>query len=281
MKYLFISILFGVLCIGTASCNKEDKYNSSNFATGIVELPALRNGENDVFITHSTTFNGKKVTSFSLEYDKSKKHSRWVAFRFDNLTKLQNVGREDAFDTDPSISAEYQRVQADFGKKGYDRGHICASADRLYSREVNEQTFYYTNMSPQRNSFNTGIWLTLEGQVQSWGRSCTSSDTLYVVKGGTIDKEDQIKGYIDNDCSKPIPKYYYMALLFKKGESFKAIAFWLEHTDTQKSLKLSECALSIDELEEKTGIDFFPSLNDNLENALESTYSLKAWPGLN
>lgn len=281
MKYVFKFFLLWLSLVCFYSCNKEDNYNSNNFATGIVELPALRNGANDVFITHSTTFNGKKVTSFSLEYDKSKKHSRWVAFRFDNLTKLQNVGREDAFDTDPSISAEYQRVQADFGKKGYDRGHICASADRLYSREVNEQTFYYTNMSPQRNSFNTGIWLTLEGQVQSWGRSCTSSDTLYVVKGGTIDKEEHIKGYIDNDRSKPIPKYYYMALLFKKGESFKAIAFWMEHTDTQKSLKLSDCALSIDELEEKTGIDFFPSLNDNLENALESTYSLKSWPGLN
>ena len=89
-------------------------------------------------------------------------------------------------------------------------------------------------MSPQRNKFNTGIWLTLEGQVQSWGRSCTSSDTLYVVKGGTIDKEDQIRGYISNDRSKPIPKYYYMALLFKKGDSFKAIAFWMEHTDTPK-----------------------------------------------
>lgn len=217
-----------------------------------------------------------------MEYDKSKKHSRWIAFRFDNLTKQQNVKRSDEpFAADPSIPTQYQRVQADFGKKGYNRGHLCASADRLYSQEVNEQTFYYTNMSPQRNSFNIGIWLTLEGQVQSWGRSCTSSDTLYVVKGGTIDKEDQIKGYIDNDRSKPIPKYYYMALLFKKGESFKAIAFWMEHTDTQKSLKLSDCALSIDELEEKTGIDFFPSLNDNLENALESTYSLKAWPGLN
>lgn len=281
MRYTVIYAWFVCLCLLLTACGKDENYDSTNFATGIVELPALRNGANDVFITHSTTFNGKKVTSFSLEYDKSKKHSRWVAFRFDNLTKLQNVGRVDAFDTDPSISAEYQRVQADFGKKGYDRGHICASADRLYSREVNEQTFYYTNMSPQRNSFNTGIWLTLEGQVQSWGRSCTSSDTLYVVKGGTIDKEDQIKGYIDNDRSKPIPKYYYMALLFKKGESFKAIAFWMEHTDTQKSLKLSDCALSIDELEEKTGIDFFPSLNDNLENALESTYSLKAWPGLN
>lgn len=274
-------IVLSLLCISFCACDKDENNNSNNFATGIVELPALRNGANDVFVTHYTTFNGQKVTSFSMEYDKSKKHSRWIAFRFDNQTKQQNVSRSDEpFDADPAIGSQYQRVQADFGKQGYDRGHLCASADRLYSREVNEQTFYYTNMSPQRNKFNTGIWLTLEGQVQSQGRSCTSSDTLYVVKGGTIDKEDQIRGYISNDLSKPIPKYYYMALLFKKGDSFKAIAFWMEHSDTPKSTKLVDYALSIDELEEKTGIDFFPNLNDNLENALESTYSTKAWPGL-
>lgn len=218
-----------------------------------------------------------------MEYDKSKKHSRWIAFRFDNQTKQQNVDRSnEPFDADPSVASEHQRVQADFGRKGYDRGHLCASADRLYSREVNEQTFYYTNMSPQRNAFNTGVWLALEGQVQSWGRSCTASDTLYVVKGGTIDKEEQVKEYIGGDRNKPVPKYYYMALLFKKGESFKAIAFWMEHTDSKpsKTIKLADYVLSIDELEEKTGIDFFPNLNDNLENALEATYSTKAWPGL-
>ncbi len=48
------------------------------------------------------------------------------------------------------------------------------------------------------------------------GVAVQPSDTLYVVKGGTIDKEDQIRGYISNDRSKPIPRYYYMALLFKK-----------------------------------------------------------------
>jgi endonuclease G len=276
-------LVLSLLCISLFSCDKDDNYDSNNFATGIVELPALRNGVNDVFITHSTTFNGQKITSFSMEYDKSKKHSRWIAFRFDNQTKQQNVDRSnEPFDADPSVASEYQRVQADFGRKGYDRGHLCASADRLYSREVNEQTFYYTNMSPQRNAFNTGVWLALEGQVQAWGRSCTASDTLYVVKGGTIDKEEQVKEYIGGDRSKPVPKYYYMALLFKKGDSFKAIAFWMEHTDSKpsKTIKLTDYVLSIDELEEKTGIDFFPNLNDNLENVLEATYSTKAWPGL-
>lgn len=95
IKYRFIHLLNAMLCVSIwISCSKDDnETNASNFATGIVELPALRNGANDVFITHSTTFNGQKVTSFSMEYDKSKKHSRWIAFRFDNQTRQQNVSR--------------------------------------------------------------------------------------------------------------------------------------------------------------------------------------------
>lgn len=101
MKYLEKYLLLSLLCISFCACDKDENNNSNNFATGIVELPALRNGANDVFVTHYTTFNGQKVTSFSMEYDKSKKHSRWIAFRFDNQTKQQNVSRSDEpFDAD-------------------------------------------------------------------------------------------------------------------------------------------------------------------------------------
>lgn len=280
--YIWLSFL----CLSFVSCSKDEDENASDstdFATGIVELPALRNGANDMFVTHSNTFNGKKVTTFSMEYDKSKKHARWVAFRFDNQTMQQNVNRktgDDPFESDPLVAQEYQRTRSDFGAKGYDRGHICASADRLYSREANDDTFYYTNMTPQRNGFNSGLWLKLEAKVQTWGGSCTAQDTLYVVKGGTIDKEEHVLSYIDNNHSKPVPKYYFVALLFKKSSSFKAIAFWLEHTTTPKSQNLADYAISIDELEEKTGIDFFPNLNDKLENVVEAAYSVKAWNGL-
>ena len=151
-----------------------------------------------------------------MEYDKSKKHSCWIAFRFDNQTKQQNVSRSDEPLMLIRLLVHSTNVcKQILGNKVMIEG-IFVLLPTDFIREVNEQTFYYTNMSPQRNKFNTGIWLTLEGQVQSWGRSCTSSDTLYVVKGGTIDKEDQIRGYISNDLSKPIPRYYYMALLFKK-----------------------------------------------------------------
>lgn len=228
MIYNLRLIILVLLCVVFYSCSKNENNNSNNFATGIVELPALRNGANDVFVTHYTTFNGQKVTSFSMEYDKSKKHSRWIAFRFDNQTKQQNVSRSDEpFDADPAIGSQYQRVQADFGKQGYDRGHLCASADRLYSREVNEQTFYYTNMSPQRNKFNTGIWLTLEGQVQSWGRSCTSSDTLYVVKEERLIRKIRSEDILVTTVASPfLDIIIWLCCLKKEIHSKRSLFGW-------------------------------------------------------
>lgn len=272
-------ISFLILAFSSCSKGSEDPIGPST-PVGPIELPALQSGESNLFISHKTRFNGRETTTYSLEYDCSKKHARWVAFRFDNQTGQKNTGRNEDFEPDPSIPYQYQRVQSDFGQKGYDRGHICASEDRVYSIEANIQTFYYSNMSPQRNSFNAGIWVNLEQKVQTWGRSNTFRDTLYVAKGGTIDKDNQVLTYISGDKSKPVPKYYFMALLCKKGNGYKAIGFWLEHKTYPTPYNLSEQVVTIDKLEELTGIDFFHNLPDKLENAVESQVEPSAWPNL-
>lgn len=291
MRFFNRSVVLLICCtFFLVSCSKDDEdENKENIAFSPIELPALRNGADDIFLSPTTTFNGQQVITYSMEYDKSKKHARWVAFKYYNVTGQTNWNRNDwkqtewggdPWQSDPNIPQADQRVQSDFGKQGYDRGHICASSDRLYSKDANEQTFYYSNMSPQKNYFNgtKGIWNDLEGKVRTWGRSSTFRDTLYVVKGGTIDKENQIWTYIGGDKSKPVPKYYFMALLCKKGETYKAIGFWLDQSTTVKPA-LSECAKTIDELEELTGLDFFHNLPDNLENAVESKYAISAWTG--
>lgn len=264
------------------SCSNDDPSSGSAFSNGPAELPALATSGNHKFVSHSTTVGGQEVNTFSLEYDLDKKHARWVAFKFYNTTGQTTVGRSDEpFGPDPLVGASSQRVQTDFGRKGYDRGHLCASADRLYSETANEQTFYYTNMSPQKNSFNTGIWRELEAAVQNWGRSNVFRDTLYVVKGASIDRKEHIWTYIDGDQTKPVPKYYFMALLNKKGDRFKAIAFWLDQSKTYGSKeKLSNYAITVDELEELTGIDFFHNLNDELESGVEAQFSANAWNGI-
>lgn len=279
-----LTILSTILNFLLISCSKNENLQQENtFSNGPAELPSLSNNNTSILLTHTTTFNGKNITTYSAEYDTSKKHARWVAFKFFDLTAEVNVNRspDDSFTADPSLNTNYQRTRSDFGAKGFDRGHLCASADRLYSQEANLQTFYYTNMSPQKNSFNTGVWQSLENLTRAWGRSNTLRDTLYVVKGGTIDKEEQIWKYIDNDRGKPVPKYYFMAFLNKKGDKYKGIAFWLDQTITYPTnVKLANYAISIDQLEELTGIDFFVNLNDNLEKAIEQQLQLDAWPSL-
>lgn len=115
------------------------------------------------------------------------KSSRWVAFTFNTSTPDNNVGRAGDFSDDPSIPSQYRTHDGDYTGSGYSRGHLAASSDRQYSVAANKQTFYMSNMNPQiQNGFNGGIWASLEGKVQSWGKITNDQDTLYVAKGGLL-----------------------------------------------------------------------------------------------
>lgn len=258
-------------------------YPTSSF-TARMETPRVLTDGSTVLIDHSTTVNGKNVVTYELEYDKEKLHSRWVAFRFDGNTRGKSTGRVGEFQDDPSLSSAYQIGSYGFGAS-YDRGHLCASEDRVYSTTANKQTFYMTNMSPQLSSFNQGFWVTLEGHVQKLGRNKDFADTLYVVKGGTI-RNDQILGYVSRSSGKKVavPKYYYMALLKVKNGTYSSIAFWMEHKEYgyvfEHQAPLSEiksCAISVNQLEALTGIDFFPNLPDRAEELVESSCLPGTW----
>lgn len=301
-KYL----LFLVATLFVISCGDDDNHpwnqpnaggntggnaggSSNNTAntqiTSRMETPRVLNNGTTQLISHDVNINGKTVNTYMLEYDITQYHSRWVAFRFDATTRTQLTGRSDEpFTDDPSLSSTYHIGNRGFGW-GRDRGHLCASADRVYNSTANEQTFYMTNMSPQMSSFNQGYWVTLEGLVQKCGRNASFADTLYVVKGGTI-KPDQISDYITRANGKKVavPKYYYMALLKVKNNAYSSIGFWMEHKeygyDYKNKAPLSEIAkhaVTVNQLEELTGIDFFPNLPDAAEEKIESRCNPTEW----
>ena len=232
--------------------------------TTLLELPRLAGGSNNYFITHRAS--GK--VNYSIEYDVTKRHSRWVAFSFDAITAQDNVRRSDAWSWDPKIPAMYDTSNF-FRRSGYSRGHLVASEDRTFSQLANEQTFYYTNMSPQLREHNSGIWHRMENRVQEWARDRSFCDKLYVAKGGTI-RDDQIEDKRIKG-KMVIPRYYWMALLMKKGKRYEGIAFLSEHKNYGKGERIDELTLSIRELEQFTGLDFFYHLPDNIEQAVETT----------
>lgn len=264
---------------GNGSNPVPDPEKPSGYAS-MLEIPALKGGSMNQFITHTTKRNGKDYPTYSLEYSYKYKHSYWIAYRFDNTTG-GNVGRNEAYKPDPELPSQYAAKHNDYTNSGYTRGHLCASSDRQYSKEANQQTFYTSNISPQSgNGFNQSgsAWNTGEDKVQAWGYNISrSTDTLYVVKGGTIG-EGMIKGYIKNEIA--IPKYFFMAVLFRSGDNYKAIGFYMPHEnlkDDPDKKDPKKYLMSIDALEQETGIDFFHNLPDNIENTVEATYNVNDW----
>lgn len=258
------------------------------------EIPHLNN--QNVYADHYVTMDGVQILNYALEWDNTKRHANWVAFTFDTTTSADNVKRKDAWSADPKLPAEMQVQESDHKNDGFDRGHLCASEDRVYLKEANKQTFYYSNISPQLNDFNGGFWRKLETRVQTWGRSTADGvyDKVYVTKGGTLNK--LLKNFKGTtvDGGTPTtdangftihglacPEYYFMAVLSQKDDVFHTIAFLVPHkegmTENPSSDELKEYVVSVDKLEEETGIDFFCNLPDVLENEVEAACNLNDW----
>lgn len=288
MKYTLLLILSSFLVLA-ASCSKDEgngvdirKHTPNTKYLYRLEVPAMLSSGTQ-FIQHSTVIGRDSVMTYCLEYDLAKYHSRWVAFRFDGLTRKVDSTRGDTWGDDPGLAQQYWIGAGGF--QGGVRGHICASHDRRYTQEANNQTFYMTNMTPMNYDFNGEYWSKFELYVNDVssgiGRSTSFADTLYIVKGGTI-YDGQTRGYAysSNGKALPIPKFYFMAMLRLKTGQYSAMGFWVEHKDYGRSATsndLRNAAVSIDYLESQTGIDFFHNLPDNIESKVEKSFSLTEW----
>lgn len=272
-----------------------------NLAAAALEMPHLN--ANYQFVNHYVTYNEVSVLNYSLEWCSTMMHSNWVAFSFDATTCQDNVKRGKAWQQDPEVDSKLQPEEANHKSDGYDKGHLVASEDRVYSKEANDQTFYYTNISPQIGEFNQKYWAQLEQQVQAWGRSCTKDkgtyDKVYVTKGGTLNNlKKNFTGKLKaNDGVYPktdengktikglaCPSYYFMAILTQKGDTYHAIAFLVPHEEglpeSPKAADLQKYAVSVNELEQATGIDFFCNLDDAIENQVETEKNFDDWTWL-
>ena len=242
------------------------------------ETPAIKINANYQYVTHYSTVGGKNVRNYSMCFDKSKRLALWVAYPIHSIY-LGSIGRTDEWGYDPEIENKYQVdcVSRSFGGS-YDRGHQIASADRLANRQMNVQTFYMTNMTPQFSSLNQLMWAKLEMKVRSY--NC--SDTLYVVTGIYFDSAGKTTtdgggNYIS------IPTHYFKVLLRTKtgttGKSIlqckpnelKTIGFWVEHKSYGDIEPPRSICTSVAEIERKTGFDFFPKVAQEVKQQNDPT----------
>lgn len=238
--------------------DEGDKYTT---VPGWMELPQVTNAS--AWHAHTTILRFNRVRDYSFSYNESCLVSDWVAYPlYDDFSK-NRVNRENsAWVKDPFLKTQANVSSGgsyEFSTKGYDRGHQIPSSDRSGGAMTNQHTFYCSNVTPQLHDFNGRIWEKLESAVRGWSASSNGTDSLYVVTGCVADATcPTVKDHDGNAVA--VPKAYYKALLrLSKGEYIGA-GFYLEHKAEIADGDYKDYAMSLKELEAKTGMTFFVNL---------------------
>lgn len=296
--HIFSTLCLISLSLLTSACSSENENENENKSVNKnqnntvickyadrLEFPKLSTNGHSLVIVHKTNdkYDAQGV-NFATEWDYKLGSQRWSCYqmhtgfggswgRYDYKNDSYGDGRQYPWDAD--LDRDYYDAIDYFTGSGFDHGHIIPAADRNYSFLADKQTFYMTNMQPQYNKFNAGLWAKLEGQIRTW-TNASGTEIIYVCKGATIDKEENILKRISGKLIAP--KYFFCALLAKNSSGYKSIAFWMLNENVERTNdKLGKYAMSVDELEEKTGIDFFCNLPDDVENDREARCDLTAW----
>lgn len=195
----------------------------------------------------------------------------WVAYE---LTSDETGGTESRggieFHMDPTLRGVTQAMREDYSGSGWTKGHLMPAADAAFSTTTMGETFYFTNICPQDETLNAGDWAYLEKRVRQWANRYGH---IWVVTGPIVGENRY--GTI-GDREVVVPDSFFKALLIqKKNGSYSAIAFVMDNDDERYYLK--DCYLTVDELETLTGFNFFPLLDDKIEEKVESTVRLSDW----
>ena len=204
---------------------------------------------------------------YSLSYDEKYEQAEWVAYTLTANQIRHTKFKRPYFERDKKVktkSAHYKN----YSNSGYNKGHLCPAGDRKFSKEAYDETFLMSNVSPQTNAFNAGVWNRLEQKTRYWA---TKYKGIFVVTGGVL--KPNLKTIGREKVS--VPKEFYKIILDYTEPEIKAIAFLVPHRDSNKALY--SFVTSIDAIEKLTSIDFFPNLPDEIENKLEAKSSYKQW----
>lgn len=207
---------------------------------------------------------------FTLSYNENWEQPNWVAYTLTkDMISKKYANRSNNFRVDPLVKTGSSTV-GDYRNSGYDRGHLCPAAAMAFSKIAMSETFYMSNMSPQKPGFNRGVWKALEKKVRKW---TLKNKEISVVSGPIFYRNRNHKNIGNNEVG--VPDAFYKVILDNKRPGIKAIGFILPNQKTYKSPY--NFAVSVDTVESITGIDFFTFLPDNIETEIERENNYRQW----
>jgi len=186
---------------------------------------------------------------------------------------MGSVDRTDDFRPDPDLQDGLRAELSDYRGSGFDRGHLVPAADMKRSLETMSESFLLSNMAPQKPGFNRGIWKVLEGKVRALAGE---KKNIYVMTGALY-----LTGDSDSigDNHVAVPSHFYKILIAgdrNNPAGLEAVAFIIPN-DSFPSDELNSFIVTINKVEEESGLDFLHDLDDSIEGVVESEGLLAQW----
>lgn len=203
---------------------------------------------------------------YTLSYIEGYELASWVAYELTSEEAKATMDYKVKYQADPLISTGSATLK-DYRKSGFILAQLAPVEDMMFSEEAIEESFYLSNIVPQKPAFSKYTWNKLNNLVRAWAKQ---SGSLYIVSGPVL-ADAPFPTFGPDKVS--IPSRFFKVVLDMKNQ--RGIGFVLKNNITTGSLK--PYAMSVDMVEEITGIDFFPSLPDDQEKNIESHFDTSAW----
>lgn len=224
------------------------------------EIPKLQTKRPEQVICHE---------GYTVSYNSDYKIANWVAYELTpEEAKSKKTERSNKFVPDPLVKGA-TATNEDYTRTGYDRGHLAPAGDMKWSAKAMRESFYLSNICPQKPGLNRGIWKELEELSRMWANDY---GILLIATGPVI--TDDMKRMGTNRIG--VPGAFYKVICYVSGDKYKAIGFIMENRD-YKSTTLRSMAIPVDSVEKVTGIDFFPSVPDEQEKEMEAKIDWDSW----
>lgn len=248
-------VLFSIAFVGFFICTAGGCKDNESIMPNRPELPDA--GQNEI-VVH---------TAYTLSYSEEHEQAEWVAYVLTGANAAADeYERTDDFREDLTVSTGSASL-ADYSGSGYDRGHLMPAGDCQWDATVMSESFFMSNMSPQNPQFNRQRWRYLEMQVREWA---IEYGGLYVVTAGVL--TDGLPAIGENEVA--VPEYYYKVIM--NTDVSKGIAFLMPNTDLNNA-RIQDYVTTIDTVEMRTGLNFFPWLSAADEQMIESQTDIADW----
>ncbi len=214
---------------------------------------------------------------YAMSYNNSKGMANWVSWHL-STAWMGNADRCNCFTADQLPAGFFEARSTNYLSTGFDRGHLCPSADRSGTAGENAATFLMTNMSAQAPILNEQIWEHLEAYCR---KLVTQGNELYIIAGshgtGGIGK----KGYADSiaDGRIVVPAYFWKVIVVlpvgdkdikRITKNTRVIAVDMPNKQSVNEYDWAHYRTTVDLLEAETGYDFLSEVPVSIQKVIEA-----------